>query len=238
MAAIPSRKNIIDIGPSSVVYTDERKKRYHFPKGPDAFSKKNPMGWGRAVREIATERDLLNLHGTFYELPANNAGGITKVRPVSSHNLRGVHDFCSYRGLLVLSGITDHLNVKSKHIIRSKDNKVALWVGAVDDLWELGKPVGKGGPWHKTSVNPNSPSDPYLMTGYDEKTLTIKASSPTTIKIEVDISGHNDWVTYKTAKFTEAEKEWTHKFPEGFNAYWIRFRSTQPSVVTTELVYR
>ena len=33
-----------------------------------------------------TERDLFNCHGTFFELPAVNAGGFAKIRPISTHN--------------------------------------------------------------------------------------------------------------------------------------------------------
>ena len=57
------------------------------------------LGPERVDREVCTERDLFNCHGTFYELPAENAGGFAKVRPVTTHNRR-VHDYCSYRGLL------------------------------------------------------------------------------------------------------------------------------------------
>jgi len=59
----------------------------------------------RIDREVVTERDLFNCHGTFYELPAENAGGFAKVRPISTHN-RKIADYCSYRGLLVMTGIS------------------------------------------------------------------------------------------------------------------------------------
>ncbi len=61
-------------------------------------------GLARVCREVATERDLLNLRGTFYELPARNAQGLAKVRPVATHNL-AIHDFCSHNGLLLFTGI-------------------------------------------------------------------------------------------------------------------------------------
>ena len=37
-------------------------------------------------REVVTERDLFNCAGTFYELPADNAGGFAMVRPIATHN--------------------------------------------------------------------------------------------------------------------------------------------------------
>ena len=115
---------------------------------------------------MRTERDLFNCHGTFYELPAENAGGFAKIRPVTTHNRR-VHDYCSYRGLLVMTGIAD--GVQSRRIVRSADGRAAVWVGVVDDLWELGRPRGTGGPWLETLVSPGIPSDPYLMTGYERR---------------------------------------------------------------------
>lgn len=39
-------------------------------------------------REVATERDLMNCADTFYELPAENADGFAKIRPVASHSLK------------------------------------------------------------------------------------------------------------------------------------------------------
>lgn len=46
----------------------------------------------RICREVATERDLFNCHGTFYELPAENADGYAKIRPIASHSFR-IHDY-------------------------------------------------------------------------------------------------------------------------------------------------
>ena len=34
----------------------------------------------------------------------------------------------------------------------SEDEELAVWAGVIDDLWKLGKPVGKGGPWANTAV--------------------------------------------------------------------------------------
>ena len=29
----------------------------------------------------------------------------------------------------------------------------SVWAGAIDDLWSMGKPTGKGGPWKNTFYN-------------------------------------------------------------------------------------
>ena len=184
---IPSPKGSLEEDQASVIYIDDQGKRFRIPKNP-SFAQADPMEPSRACREVATERDLFNAYGTFYELPANNAGGFNRVRPVSSHNL-AIKDFCSYRGLLVLSGVDLQKAGDNRHIIRSDDGKTALWVGAIDDLWSLGKPVGTGGPWKLSKVQADQPSDPYLMTGYDKKTLMLESSTSAKITAEIDITG-------------------------------------------------
>jgi hypothetical protein len=184
---------------------------------------------------VATERDLFNAHGTFYELPAENAGGFSKVRPVATHN-RLIHDYCSYRGLFVVSGIATDAPDNSPHIIRSSDGKAALWAGAIDDIWKLGKPVGKGGPWKDTKAAPGVASDPYLMTAYDKKTLTLTADKSVTLTAEIDLTGEGRWVTYQAFEVKPGE-ETTHTFPEEFQTYWIRFTASEACTATAQLVY-
>src|SRR5690606_22649120 len=100
-----------------------------------------------------TERDLFSCHGTFYELPAENADGYAKIRPVASHPY-GIQDYASYRGMLVMTGISpERMKASSsEHIVVADDGNAAVWVGAIDDLWKLGKPTGHGGPWNRTQV--------------------------------------------------------------------------------------
>ncbi|MDF1755121.1 MAG: discoidin domain-containing protein [Verrucomicrobiales bacterium] len=188
----------------------------------------------RVCREVATERDLLNLHGTFYELPARNAQGLAKVRPVSTHNL-AIHDFCSHNGLLFFTGLDSETT--GDHIFRSEDGKAAVWAGVVDDLWKLGKPRGKGGPWKNTKVKAGKPSDPYLMTAYDKKSVTIESTSPTSITLEVDIDGTDLWIPYQSFDVAP-ENTVEHQLPDGFSAYWIRAVSKDDSEVTVQFEYR
>jgi len=234
-AAIPSRKGVLEVDEASVIYIDDDGKRFRLPKNPD-FIEGGPLGFGRLCREVATERDLFNCHGTFFELPANNAGGFPRLRPVSTHNLQ-ITDYCSYRGLLVISGINLETAGDNRHIIRSDDSKTALWVGAIDDIWELGKPEGVGGPWLKTAVGANEYSDPYLMTGYDHKTLDLSCSDAATITAEIDITGMGNWHIYKTFQL-QAGKAIEYQFPRAFQAYWIRFKSDAKATATAQLSYR
>jgi hypothetical protein len=233
--AIPT--DVITTDAASVLFIDDSGRRYRLPKGDASFDQAGPLGLERIDREVCTERDLFNYHGTFYELPAKNAGGFAKIRPIATHN-RHITDYCSWRGLLVLAGMADETPADSEHIVRSDDGRCALWFGAVDDLWKLGKPVGRGGPWKDAPVQAGQPSDPYLMTGYDRKTLTLSHQSDrnVTIRIEVDIDGNGTWKNYRGFNVPPG-KTVRYSFPEAFGAYWVRTVASRDAVATAQLIY-
>lgn len=233
--AIP--ENVIDIEESSILIIDDKNRRWRIPLGANEYKQLTDAAQLRICREVATERDLFHATGTFYELPAENADGFAKIRPVASHNFR-IHDYASYRGLLVMTGI-DPETKSGEHIIRSNDGQAAVWAGAIDDLWELGKPVGHGGPWKNSAVQPGKPSDPYLIGFYDERSLEIShdSSEPITFKIEVEPVGHGPWMLYKEVTVNPDEK-FTYKFPESFHARWIRFVANKNCSATAWLDYK
>jgi hypothetical protein len=191
----------------------------------------------RKAREVCTERDMLQAHGTFYELPALNAKGAIRMRPIATSDT-AVHDYCSYRGLLVLSGISASAAKDDRHIIRSDDGKAAVWVGTADDLWQLGKPRGFGGPWKNSDVTAGKPSDPYLMTGYDKKQITLAnhGDVETTITVELDAAGDGRFAAYQSFKLAPGAKE-TFVFPNWINAYWVRTVSSATTKATAQLTY-
>ena len=192
------------------------------------------FGPARVCREVATERDLLNVHGTFYELPARNAQGLAKARPIATHNL-AILDFCSHNGLLFFTGID--AGTDSDRIFRSADGRALVWAGVNDDLWKLGKPRGVGGPWKDSAVKTGEPSDPYLMTAYDKKTVTLSAGAEVTITLEVDIDGTELWVPYRSFSLKKGETI-EHSFPEGFSAYWVRAICDAETTATVQFQYR
>ncbi|MBA2113652.1 hypothetical protein [Bremerella alba] len=228
----PIPQGVLTFDEASILYVDDEGKRWRLPRSTkDDTEDFGPL---RISREVATERDLFNCGGTFYELPARNADGIAKIRPVCSHPF-AIHDYCSYRGMMILSGVD--ADASGEHIIRSEDGRVAVWAGVIDDLWKLGKPVGVGGPWHNSQVEAGSPSDAYLMTGYDQKSLTVSTDEPTDIRIEVDIDGTGTWRTYKTLSLAEGESK-SLSFPKDFQAYWVRLVSSHDATVTGQLTYK
>ena len=218
---------------ASVLYVDDDGRRWRLPRGGASGQPAGPLG---VSPEIGTERDLVNASGTFYELPAINAGGFAMIRPIATHNL-AIHDYCSWRGLTVLSGVSLEAPASGR-IVRSADGQAALWLGVADDLWRLGKPRGEGGPWLETPVKANEPSDPYLMTGFDRKRMTLRHRNPASlgIRIEVDITGTGLWQPYGT--FTvPSGKPVEHQFPAVFAAYWVRAVAMQDATATVQFRY-
>ena len=141
--------------------------RYRLPKAAAAYDQPFATGWPRCVRECVSERYLVNAHGTFYEMPRDE--GLPLIGR-SARTTGRILDFCTWRGLMVLSGV----RAGAKPMGTSSAPRMAgwpFWFGHIDDLWQRRKPAGKGGSWLQTPASPEEPSDPYLMTGYDRKQL-------------------------------------------------------------------
>ena len=210
--------------------------RLRLPKGNAVFDEPFAAGRPRAVREVESERDLANIHGTFYEVPKLTIREpllFGKLRPVASHNKR-IFDYCSWNGLLVVSGVRKGAE-NDGHVFSSADGQTALWFGGIDDIWKLGKPVGHGGPWKDTEVTANAASDPYLMTGFDKKKVELLADREVTIVLEINFD-HNGWHQYESFK-VPAGKKIEHKFPTGYSAHWIRARADKDCKATVWFVY-
>ena len=233
-AAIP--KGVLGQDEASVTYRDAR-GTWRLPRAHASFDAEIGQDRERVCREVTTERDLFNAHGTFYELPAENAGGFAKIRPVATHD-RHLADYASYRGLLVLAGWSPEVADRSPHWIRSTDGRCALWVGNVEDLWRLGKPRGVGGPWKHSAVRAHQPSDPYLMTGYDRKTLHLShdASESVMFTLELDITGDGMWVTQERFEVPPGPGT-TRTLPPELGAYWARTVTDTACHATATFVY-
>ena len=220
-----------DVDAASVILV-ERGRRYRLPKGDERYDKPFATGRPRGIRECESERYLMNIHGTFYEKPRE--GGLAKVKPVAGHR-KQIMDFCTWRGLLVISGTRKGAQPDGHYF--GSDEGTGLWFGGIDDLWKLGKPVGQGGPWKDTKVEADRPSDPYLMTVYDRKTVELShdAETDVTFAIEVNVD-HTAWHTYKTVRVPSGQTV-RHEFPEGYGAHWVRVRADKPCKATAWFVY-
>lgn len=221
---------------ASSVIVEAKGQRFRLPLGA-SFA----PGEHRAVREAVSERHLADIAGTWYEIPRiegtdKHGQEWRKIKPVSTHG-RAISDFATWRGLFVIAGV-DPNGKKDGHLFTDADQKIGLWFGAIDDLWKFGKPRGKGGPWKDTAVKVGEASDPYLMTNYDKKTLTLKhdAKQPVSFTIEVDLYNNGIFRTYTTVEVPAGEPL-IIKFPAGYQAHWVRLVPKQACTATAEFVY-
>ncbi len=220
---------------ASVLYT-EGSNRFRLPRNDAAYDRPFAAGWPRGAREVVTERRLFNAHGTFYELPYGASGGFRRVRPVTTHRKR-ISDFASWRGLFVIAGLANEAPA-GPHVVRSDDGRAALWFGNVDDLWRMGAPAGVGGPWKDTSAAANVPSDPYLMLGYERKTMELSHNSAqaVTFRVEVDVAGDNAWSEYGRFAVPPGQTV-RHLFPNSYSAHWVRLKTDTSTRATAIFTY-
>ena len=216
------------------VYTGGAWKRYRLPKSSHTYDHGWTTEWTR-IREVETERLLMDCHGMFYDLsPLNYDNCIYGLRPVCSH-MRIVPDFCSFRGMFVMGG---NEAAEAGRNLYSPQSQAGIWFGKTDDLWSFGKPQGWGGPWRASKVKAGVPSDPFLMTGFDKKVLHLQETGGASaqIKLEIDFMGNESWVEYQSVGVAGKGYSY-HVFPDGFSAHWVRLTSDTDAVLSAEFIY-
>lgn len=205
--------------------------RYRLPFGSHSWDHTWNTEWMR-IREVQTERYLMDAFGLFYELPAIVYGGhVWGIRPISTH-LRVCPDFVHWRGLLVLAG-------------DQTDNAVGqpqsgFWFGHVDALSQFGKPRGWGAVWRDQAVRRDETSDPFLMTGFDKKSLHVDVAPagepPPAFTLEIDFLGNGAWREF--TKIHVPASRYTHyEFPDAFSAHWVRLKANAACKVTAQFFY-
>jgi hypothetical protein len=214
-------------------------KRYRIPKGSRTWDETSNTEWMR-IREIETERAMMDCHGLFYEIGMHTYGGqLWAIKPISSH-LRVIPDFCSWRGMLVFGG-----NQATPMKFGPQDSnplagqpQAGLWFGKTDDLWALGKPKGYGGVWYDTQVVSGELSDPYLMNGFDKKSVHLCHDSKEVVQftIQTDFMGNGDFHDYLT--LTVKPGDYVHyEFPDAYSAIWMRIKVNKSCKSTAIINY-
>ncbi len=203
------------------VYLPETDWRiYRLPRSTHTQDHAFTTEWPR-IREVESERWLMDAGGLFYEMPAMTYGNVLRgVVPVCRH-LRIIGDYCSWNGLLVLAG--DQTTPIGDANPFAGQPQANLWFGKTDDLWHFGgKPAGWGGPWWETPLQADDPSDPFLMNGFNEKCLHLShdGNEPLKVTVELDFQGTGNWHRYH--QITTSNGYACHVFPSGLSAHWIR----------------
>ncbi len=206
-------------------------QKYRLPRPSQAFMQAWQTEWMR-IREVETEHYLMDIHGMFFELqPVAWENAIWGVKPICQH-LRIIPDYCSFRGLLALAGNETTPNQDANAIAGQPQS--GIWFGKTDDLWSWGKPQGWGGPWRKTAVKGGTPSEPFLMTGFDKKMVHIATDKAVSVDIEIDFLGNGSWERYERLAVSGYAR---HIFPQGFSAHWVRLTPSANCVASAEFFY-
>jgi len=217
-----------------MVRQDGEWREYRLPKASQTYEHCWQTEWPR-LREIQHERYMLNAGGMFYEMSGWMPDGeLYGIRPVCTH-LRVVSDYASFAGLLVM-GDNQVSPVGNNWTVGEPQSN--LWFGHIEDLWSWGKPKGWGGPWHRARVRAGEASSPYLMTGFDKKTVHLRNESPSAnrIRVEVDFAGDRVWSLFREIDVPAAG--YAHLvFPDGFSAHWVRFVPAATGTMTAHLHY-
>lgn len=216
-------------------FADKTWRTYRLPKASHCWDHKWQTEWPR-IRSVEHERLLLDHHGMFYELsPWAYGNRIFGIRPISTH--LWVHgDFCTWKGMLIIGA--DNASADGEGNVLCAEPQSAVWMGRTEDLWNLGKPSGWGGPWWQEPVQKGQASDPYLMTGFDKKCLHLHSENgtPATFRVEVDFRGDGHWMPYATLTTGDGGYVY-HTFPIGFSAHWVRIVAQTETIATAQLHY-
>jgi len=215
--------------------TDRRWRTYRLPKASHTFDHMWQTEWPR-IREVEHERYLVDCHGMFYEMsPWAYGGAVWGIRPICTH-LWVLGDFCSFRGMLVAGMDNASPSAGANHL--AGEPQSGLWFGKTDDLWRFGKPRGWGGPWWKTQIEADTPSDPYLMTGFDGKVLHLTHESSDEVVFAVDADFLGDGTSKRYGEFRVPPEGYVHhEFPAGYSAHWVRVSANRPCKATAYLTY-
>ncbi len=225
-----ANKGVLITDDHAVLYVSDDGRRWVIPVQDPATPH-----YGRLCREVCTERDLLHICGTFIELPAENAGGITHARAIASHPFV-IHDYASYRGMLVLTAAKGAK--PGEHIVTSKDGAAAVWLGVVDDIWKLGRPVGRAQIGLTVRNAGMWTSDPVLANGFGDVFITCRVSGGLggVVFVDADISGDGTWVGVSRILVLPGARGHA-KIDKRLHPYWLRIRTAPGTDAIADITF-
>ncbi len=114
---------------------------------------------------------------------------------------------------------------------RSQSN---LWFVEPQQLDDLGPAIGRGGVWVNDAVKAGAPSDAFLFSGYDFRTLHLSHDNalPVTFSIEVDKQGNNQWTKLRDVIVPPKGYAWT-EFSAAESGVWVRVTANRDCAKTT-----
>jgi hypothetical protein len=173
---------------------------YRLPKGSYTYDPSHGWftEWPR-IRDIGGGALLLNMHGTFFDLPPAFAPGAAGgIRPLATH-LHYTTDFCGWNGRVVLAG--DDTSIL-QNLLAAKPQSNLRFVTRDQLGRDFGPRSGWGGVWVNDRVAAGQPSDPILIAGYADRCLHLAHDAPTeaTFSLEADARGDGTWHEWKSTR--------------------------------------
>lgn len=203
---------------------------YLLPKA--TYNNDPPHGWFTEwprIRSVGNDKMIMDMHGMFYDFPntfsATNTAGI---KPMGSH-LRYIPDFLSWNDKIVLA--TDETSIQGNPLAGQPQSN--LWFGDYKDLSNWGPASAYGAIWLKEDVKANNSSDPFLISGFDNRIIHFQnhTNERVNISIEIDKNGDNNWTKLKAINL-KAEDYTYHIFDNSLKAEWVRLISDTSSKLT------
>ena len=152
---------------------------YRLPKASHAYD--GAHGWYTEwprIREIGENDLLMTMHGEFWHFPKNfDTTHSAGIAPRSTY-LKVIGDFCRWNNRMVI-GCDDSAVIEVKRRMKgdlappgqSQSNLQFLDPGQLD---AFGPALGRGGVWAEEAVPAGVPSDPYLFSGFDHRSLWLE----------------------------------------------------------------
>ena len=211
---------------------------YRLPKGSHSYD--GAHGWNTEwprIREIGEKSLLMTMHGTFWEFPKrftpDHSAGIVP----RSNYLKVIGDFCRWNDRLVFAcddvAANEFMNKrKAKGEIWPAQSHSNLWFVDPDRIDKLGPAIGRGMVWEQEDVVANTPSDPFLFSGYDLRCLhlTHDGAASIPVVIEVDKLGNGNWTKLREV---QAENYSLVTFKPEETGVWVRLICQQDATSVT-----
>ena len=219
---------------------------YRLPKASHCYD--GAHGWNTEwprIHDIGLTDFNMTMHGMFWHFPptftkANSAG----IAPRSTY-LKVIGDYCRWNDQLVFgcddAAQSEFLNKRKAkgEVAGPGQSHSNLWFTSPDMLDQLGPPIGRGAIWLDDQVAANTPSEPYLFSGFERRNvcLTHSAKVPVTFSFEVDRQGNDQWTSLTDVTVPAGQTVW-HSFSPEEEGVWLRVSTDQDcDKVTTQFQY-
>lgn len=179
--------------------------------------------WMR-IRQVSTERLVMDLHGTFYDLSpflhdgtTLASGGVPRLLPLSRH-FGTFPDYTPWDGGLVLAQ-----NLSSPHkdqFPNAGQPQGGLLFTDQEFLHRGMKPTGRGHWWKQETVVSGVESPKMLMRGYDRCTVHLSNGTSSPVDVTIKVYEGKNGNTYSTV--TVPANGYQHvEFPDAYSADWV-----------------